>query len=242
MNDLNPILYTIRPGDTLYNIANQYGTTVQELINTNLALDPYSLRVGQQIYIYPKYTNNYNDYWVSINEVNLLERMNLAWIEHILWTRMLLISIAENLGGLDATKARLLENPKDIANVFRKYYGNQIANKIQELLTEHLVIGGDLIVALKNGNQKLASELNRKWYKNADNMADAFSSINPFYPKEDVRKMLYDHLKLTTDEVSARLKREYRADIKAYDMVQKEILVMSKFFVDGIVKQFPDLF
>lgn len=62
---------------------------------------------------------------------------------------MLLISIAENLADLEATKARLLENPKDIADVFRKYYGNNIANTIQKLLTEHLVIGGDLIVALK---------------------------------------------------------------------------------------------
>ena len=73
-------------------------------------------------------------------------------------------------------------------------------------------------------------------------MAESFSRINPFYPKEEVRKMLYDHLKLTTDEVSARLKKDYSADIKAYDMVQKEILKMSKFFVDGIVKQFPNLF
>ena len=73
-------------------------------------------------------------------------------------------------------------------------------------------------------------------------MAVAFSSINPFYPRETVRKMLYDHLKLTTDEVSARLRKDYSADIKAFDMVQKEILEMSKFFVDGIVKQFPNLF
>ena len=62
MNNTNPILYTIKPGDTLYNIANQYGTTVQELINTNLALDPYNLRVGQQIYIYP----NFNSYCISV--------------------------------------------------------------------------------------------------------------------------------------------------------------------------------
>lgn len=51
--------------------------------------------------------------------------------------------------------------------------------------------------------------------------------------------MFYEHLKLTTDEVSARLKKDYAADIKAFDMVQKEILKMSKFFVDGIVNQFP---
>lgn len=241
MNNSNFIVHTIQPGDTLYNLALMYGTTVQEILNTNLALDPYSLRVGQEIYIYP-HSNNPYDYWISINQVNLLLNMNLAWLEHVLWTRMLLISIAENLKDLEPTKARLLENPRTIANVFRKYYGNNIANTIQKLLTEHLVIGGDLIVALKNGNQKLAQELNTKWYKNADDMADEFSRINPFYSKEETRNMLYEHLRLTTNEVSAHLKKDYAADIRAYDEVQKEALHMSEFFVDGIVKQFPDLF
>lgn len=168
--------------------------------------------------------------------------MNLVWLEHILWTRLFLISVAESLADLEPTKDRLLQNPKDVADVFRKYYGNNVANTIQRLLTDHLVIGGDLIVALKNGNQKLAQELNTKWYKNADDIAEAFSSINPFYPKEEVRNMLYEHLRLTTAEVAARLKKDYTADIKAYDMVQKEILQMSEFFVNGIVRQFPNLF
>ena len=240
MNEMNPILHTIRPGDTLYNLAIQYCTTVQNIIDTNLALDPYSLRVGQQIYIYPNC--NQNNYWVSINEVKLLEQMNLVWEQHIMWTRMLLISIAANLKDLEATQARLLRNPKDIANVFKPYYGNNVANQIEKLLTEHLVIGKNLIVALKNNNQKEAMELNKKWYQNADDMAEAFSSINPFYPKEEIRKMLYEHLRLTTDEVNARLKGDYVADINAYDMVQKEILQMSRFFVNGIVRQFPNLF
>ena len=37
---------------------------------------------------------------------------------------MLLISIAEDLKDLEATQARLLQNPKDIANVFARYYGS----------------------------------------------------------------------------------------------------------------------
>ena len=241
MNDMNPILYTIKPGDTLYHLAMQYGTTVQNIIDTNMALNPYDLRVGQQIYIYPNDAQNAN-YWISINQVQLLERMNLAWEQHIMWTRMFLISIAENLKDLEATQSRLLRNPKDIADIFKIYYGNAIANKIQQLLTEHLVIGKDLIVALKNKNQEQATKLNTKWYQNADEMAEAFSSINPFYPKETVRKMLYEHLRLTKDEVNNRLKGNYVEDINSYDMVQKEILKMSQFFVNGIVKQFPNLF
>ena len=134
-----------------------------------------------------------------------------------MWTRMLLISIAENLKDLDATQACLLRNPKDIADVFRKYYGNVVANKIQQLLTEHLTIGKDLIVALKNKNQEQATMLNTKWYQNADEMAEAFSSINPFYPKEEIRNMLYEHLRLTTNEVNNRLQGNYVADINSYD-------------------------
>ena len=242
MNDINPILYTIRPGDTLYNLAMQYGTTVQNIIDTNLSLEPYNLRIGQQIYIYPGYNQDNNYYWVSINEVRLLEKMNLVWEQHIMWTRMLLISIAEKLKDLEATQDRLLRNPKDIADVFRPYYGNSAASEIEKLLTEHLVIGKDLIIALKNKNKELASSLNTRWYQNADMMAEVFSSINPFYNKEEVRRMLYEHLRLTTKEVNARLEGDYVTDINAYDMVQKEILNMSQFFVDGIVRQFPNLF
>ena len=242
MNELDPIIYTIRPGDTLYNLAMQYGTTVDELINTNLALNPYNLRVGQQIYIYPRYNMPSQDYWISVNQVDLANRMNLAWLEHIMWTRMFLISVAGDLKDLEATKNRLLQNPKTIADVFRKYYGNDIANLIQRLITEHLVIGGDLIVALKNNNEKLANELSTKWYRNADEMAEAFWSINPFYPIEEVHKMLYDHLKLTTNQVNSRIQKNYEEDINSYDMVQKEILKMSEFFVNGIIQQFPHLF
>lgn len=241
MNNINPIFHTIQPGDTLYTLAMQYGTTVQNIIDTNIGLNPYNLRVGQQIYIYPNYEQN-SDYWISINQVQLLEQMNLVWEQHIMWTRMLLISIAENLKDLDATQTRLLQNPKDIANVFRKYYGNAIANRIQQLLIEHLVIGKDLIVALKDGNQEQATILNTKWYQNADEMAEAFSSINPFYPREEIRNMLYEHLRLTTNQINNRLQGKYVEDINSYDMVQKEILKMSQFFVNGIVRQFPNLF
>lgn len=57
-----------------------------------------------------------------------------------------------------------------------------------------------------------------------------------------MQNMLYEHLRLTTIEVNARLKGDYVADINAYDMVQNGILKMSSFFVNGIIEQFPDLF
>lgn len=182
------------------------------------------------------------NFCVSQNQVRLLNEMNLVWEQHIMWTRMLLISIAENLQDLNATESRLLRNPRDIANVFRIYYGDIIANRIQRLLTTHLTIGKDLIVALKNNNQEEATKLNKMWYNNADEMSEFFSSINPYYPKEEMKIMFYKHLELTSNEVKFRLNGNYVEDIRAFDMVQQEILKMSQFFVNGIVMQFINIF
>ena len=46
--------------------------------------------------IYPNYNQN-SSYLISINQVQLLTQMNLVWEQHIMWTRMLLISIASDL-------------------------------------------------------------------------------------------------------------------------------------------------
>ena len=45
------IRYTIKPGDTLWNLANQYDTTVDEIMAYNPGIDPYNLQVGQTILI-----------------------------------------------------------------------------------------------------------------------------------------------------------------------------------------------
>lgn len=74
-NEINLILHIIQPGDTLYNLKMQYGTTVKDIMDNNIALNPYNLRVGQQIFIYLNYEQDSN-YWISIYQVKLLEQMN----------------------------------------------------------------------------------------------------------------------------------------------------------------------
>lgn len=44
------------------------------------------------------------------------------------------------------------------------------------------------------------------------------------------------------DEVATRLKKDYNADINAFDKVQQELLNMSQYFVDELVKQFTNCF
>ena len=43
--------YMVKPGDTYYKIAREYGTTVRALRTANPAQDPRRLRVGQYLVV-----------------------------------------------------------------------------------------------------------------------------------------------------------------------------------------------
>ena len=169
----------------------------------------------------------------------LIGAMRRAWLQHVYWTRMLLISIAERLNDLNAVTSRLMQNPKDIAGIFAHFYPADVAGKIEQLLTEHLRIGAALITALRDKKNAEAETLKRQWYHNADQMADAFAGINPYYDREELRKMLYTHLDLTTREVAMRLAGDYPADIKAFDAVEQEALEMADYFTTGLLRMYP---
>ncbi len=65
------------------------------------------------------------------------------------------------------------------------------------------------------------------------------STANPAhwaYP--EMRSMMHNHLDLTTQEVVARLKKDWQADIAAYDRVHEQILGMADMLSAGIEEQF----
>ena len=51
--------------------------------------------------------------------------------------------------------------------------------------------------------------------------------------------MMHEHLQATTAEVEARLNKDWKADVAAYDRVHEQILKMADGLSEGIIKQFP---
>lgn len=249
MNCSQQISHTIRPGDNLYQLARYYQTTVPGILSLNPNIDPYNLQVGSSVTVCPgerfvTQPGNPNPPACPnpSKQIDLIKSMRLAWLQHVYWTRMLIISIAERLKDQKEVTGRLLQNPDDLAAIFANYYSRDTAGKISQLLTEHLQIGAELITALRDGKTAEANALNGRWYANADKMAEAFSSINPFYDREELRKMLYTHLDLTRQEAAARLAGNYQSDIDAFGRVEKEVLTMADYFTSGLMGQFPNKF
>ena|SRR5205085_3616408 len=178
----------------------------------------------------------------SSGDEQLRIAMHKLWEDHIAWTRNVIFCLVDDLPGTDQAVSRLLKNQEDIGNAIKPYYGNDAGNKLTSLLHDHITISADVVKAAKADNTSALNEANKRWFDNADEISSFLSTANPNWKLEDMKMMMHDHLKLTTDEALARIKKDYNGDITAYDKVHTEILAMADMLVEGIVKQFPDKF
>lgn len=160
------------------------------------------------------------------------------WTQHVMWTRSFIISTAASLDDLKYVTERLMRNPADFAKILCNYYGSKKAQKFQQLLTEHLSIAGALVGALKAGNTDLANTERKKWYANAEEIAEYLACINPYWSKEKWKCLLDEHLKMTEEEAVYRLNGNYEKDIAKYDLISCQALAMGDYMAEGIIRQF----
>jgi hypothetical protein len=174
---------------------------------------------------------------------DLKTNMRKLWEDHVTWTRNVILNVMDDLGGTNEAVARLQKNQDDIGDAIKPHYGDAAGEQLSTLLHSHIInIAAELLTAAKQGNTAGFDAANKKWTDNADSIAVFLSSANPNWPEADMKIMMHDHLKYTTDEAVARLNKDYAADITAYDKVHDEILKMADMLTDGIVKQFPSKF
>jgi hypothetical protein len=155
-----------------------------------------------------------------------------------LWTRFFIVSTAFNLEDLPFVTERLLQNPVDFAKVLQSFYGNKIAMRFERLFADHLLIAAALVNAAKAGNAAEVEKQRRLWYANAEDIARFLASINRFWSKNEWRKLLFDHLRMTEDEAVFILTGQYERGIKVYDHIQAEALEMADVMTCGIIRQF----
>lgn len=179
---------------------------------------------------------------ITMSQEDLKLKMRMLWVEHVTWTRLFIMSVADNTTDKAVVTARLLKNYDDMADAFKPYYGNQTGTKYGDLIEEHLLTAAELVVAAKAGNNTAADAAEKKWYANADEIATFENSINPNWDKAARMSMWHNHLDLTKAEAVARLTKNFTADISDFDMIEVQAMMMADSIADGIVRQFPQMF
>jgi hypothetical protein len=169
--------------------------------------------------------------------------MRVLWEDHIVWTRLAIISLADDLPDQDASVGRLLQNQQDIGDAVKPFYGEAAGDQLTALLHDHITIAAELVLAAKAGDGTAAADASARWYANADDIAAFLNSANPQeWPLDHMQQMMREHLDLTLAEAQARLTGDYAADVAAYDAIHGQILEMADMLSLGIINQFPKQF
>lgn len=261
----NRMVHTIKAGDSLYKLARQYDTTVTELILGNPGVNPYNLQIGMRLMVCPgeRYEppaqegmtggmrpgmsgDNAGNSGSNAGGANmpqepmemmqsLQERMRLAWLSHVYWTRMYLMSVASDGKDQQETEERLLETADEIVDVFASRLPVNVVRQLRNLLIEHIEIGGEIIQALKTGNMENYDGLVKEWYSNANQIATLLGEQNPFFAGRDTRNMLLNHLDLTREEIEHQVNGEYEQSIDVFRDVEQQALAMADYFARGLL-------
>ena len=174
--------------------------------------------------------------------VALRQDMRKLWTDHAVWTREYIVAAVADQPDATAAANRLMKNQEDIGAAVAAYYGKAAGDQLTTLLKEHISIAVDIIKYAKAGQTAQQQQADAKWHRNGEAIADFLSKANPNWPRATLVAMMDMHLATTTDEVVARLTKNWDADVRAFDKVYAHILAMSDALADGIVKQFPDKF
>ena len=169
--------------------------------------------------------------------------MRKLWEDHIVWTRQFLVSALSDAPDKAAATERLLQNQADIGNAIKPFYGDAAGDRLTALLKEHITTAAELVTALKMNDKAKAENAQKRWFANADEIASFLSGANPkAWPPAEMKKMMREHLELTTVEAAARLRGDWTADIAAFENVHTQILHMADMLSAGIISQFPKKF
>lgn len=192
-------------------------------------------------YCGPYFRTAHSCVWTP-SKVGLNRKLRSLWEQHVFWTRLTVNSIVDGLSDVNETTNRLLRNPDDFAAVLAPLYGTAIANEFARLLREHLTIAAELVKELKSGNTQAARDAQTRWYANADAIAEFLARINPYWSKVEWQQMMYEHLRLLTEEVVSRIGKDYAKNVAVSDQIEPQALEMADMMTSGIVQQFPSKF
>src|SRR6185503_18548629 len=164
----------------------------------------------------------------------LRQDMRKLWSDHVIWTRAYIIAAVGDQPDAQAAAGRLMKNQDDIGAAVARYYGRSAGERLTELLKEQIAIAVDIIKFAKTGDKAGQQQADVKWHRNGDAIAEFLSKANPNWPRATLTAMMNTHLATTTDEVVARMTRNWDADTRAFDAVYDHILAMADALSDGI--------
>jgi len=110
-----------------------------------------------------------------------------------------------------------------------------------QAINTYLDLLDDFITAQIEGDTEEIDRITRLLYQNADQRAALISSVNPYWDYTEWRDRLYNNLRITIDESTTLLTKDYARNIDIFSRLLDLAEDTSTYFAQGLYNYFSDL-
>jgi len=184
--------------------------------------------------------NQLQEYNLTAGQINLLFRLRVIWRDIATWMRAYLVYVfLESDPQLkQAAAKKLTDLPIAYANVFRVYFGDEIADQHTILMSTYANLLIALIDATKNGDEKAVMEYKSRINDNINERVNFLTNINPFWDKAVMSNLLNGFNTMAINEINTFANREYLNNIDLFSSLLSYSDRMGNYFTEGILKYY----
>jgi hypothetical protein len=147
-----------------------------------------------------------------------------------------MLSRYQNVGNENEVYARLQKVLSDFISNLKIVFGETPeVNELQVQLNAYIGLIDSFITAQKAGNTDELNRITRELYKNADNIAAAYSSINPYWDQNEWKNRLYNQLRSTIEESTMFLSENYARSMDIFSMLLALSESSGDYLVQGVL-------
>lgn len=164
------------------------------------------------------------------------ERMRNLWVERMVWMRHYIISLMMGLRDLSFVATRTLRNGKEVAGLLSQFYGEEVSDRAENILTQHILTLSELISMMK-ANENI-DPMMPKWEEDKKNTLDFLLSLNPYWVEDDWKPIIEEQFALEMDLTQSLQKNQYEQGIAGFDLAHANAHRAASVMIEGIEKQF----
>ncbi len=175
---------------------------------------------------------------ITYGQMNLINNLRMLWMEFIIWSRALITSEASGFGDLEAVGLKLYQIPSEFSNSFELFFGQEIANEIQRLFTNQLLLGAEIVRAQKKGDTDAVDAGIVRMYQNGDEISVYLTQINPYWNNQTWSDLFTEFLRTKIFETLAIATGNYNESVVLSENLQYQALRMADYMAEGFIRYF----
>lgn len=180
--------------------------------------------------------NMLNEKYLTYDQMNIIITFQKLWIRFAMWVRTYIRAFIYNTPDLNLNKYMIVEDlPSEVYDLFSIFFGTEVAENVKNLIFNFFKAMIEVVEAMKYGDKILTSSRLIKWYQVADEISSYLAKINVYWDEFRWKYLLYQYIKLKTDEVNAVIQSNNEAEKEIYNENENINFLLSNYMARGVI-------